>query len=579
VSGLKISIVIGSVLMLLLLGSSNGTLGFQTNIFTSYASGSCSNPVQTFQIGHTKYFENCYYEVGVSTVDGGINYTTIAGLSPNKTMTVQTGLLAEELNVGYGGKGQFSKGATISPISSTSSYTEIEISGKIGTLLAGTENLTFFSDKPYFVASVSSTILVKDYYSSHDIANFVGSPWTKTWIAPISDGVTETCNSNGCTTYTSPGGFDTKAGDIKSNIQTNGPTWGWLGNSATSTGRGIGFMLLNLSSTQPAEAAITHYELGAGRFEVEGDGVAPADKSSGKLAPHDLGYSVKPPQTLYVSFLVYLNNAPWTTFYNFAKSIFVGAQIGSYPASSFAFGTFAEKTRSPNLSDNKWYITNLVTSASEPLASANDGLIYFTSRNGSLANDFPLKMYLSINGSTAIDKNFSNGVPNVLSDTPSNTKIEVKWSDTTDHLALVMNFSTKSNSNKINVTGTLQATSPSVTINSLAVQTQVLNNYIDGTGPPNYYPSSFSNSLSWNYTNGVTSEGVAIALPSNNGFSGAVSFSGTNNEVANLALLPFSSSAPTNFAFAVSFYSPLLNYYAGYTENINVPILNIVTSF
>jgi hypothetical protein len=567
----KTSLLIVIFLFSLLLGSTLSSLGFQTNIFASYASGSCSAQIVPFTKGHTMYFENRYYEVGVSTVNGGINFTNIAGVT-TKTMTNKIGLLAEELDAG---KSQFTK-ATISPPNITPTYTEIEIKGNISTILRGTENLTFYVNEPYFIALVSSTILNKEYYTSHDVANYLQSPWTKTWIAPISNGTPETCSSGGCSTYTYPGGFDTAKGDIKSNIQTSGPTWGWLGNSSTSSGRGVGFMLLNYSSTEPAEAAITHYELSAGRFEVEGDGVAPADKASNQLAPHDLGYSVNAPQTLYASFLLYLNKVPYTTFQSFANSIYVTTNFGSYPASSFAFGTFAEKGKSPNLKDASWFITNLVTSASEPLATMNDGLVYFTGRNGSLANDFPLKMFLSINGSTSEDKNFGNGNPTVISDTPSFSKIEVKWTDTKNNLKLILNFTTKANSNKINVTGSLIALKSSVKISSLAVQFQALDNYIDGTGAPSAFPTTFSNSLSWNYTNGASSAGAAIALPNNNGFTGA-KFSGTNNEVANLTL-PFTSSARTNFAFAVSFYSPLSNYYAGYPENINVPIVNIITS-
>jgi hypothetical protein len=569
------SVVLASALMIIIVMSSFGPL-LGINILAASSAQSCPNPIQSFQIRHTLYVKNCFYEVGISTVNGGINYTTIAGLSSNKTMTAKTGLLAEELDVGFGGSSQFTK-ATVSVVQSTSSIVEIKVSGVIKTILSGTENLTFFSSEPYFVASLSSTILTKEYYTSHDVANYVRSPWTNTWVAPISNGTVEICNASGCSgtngySYPYPGGFDTGVGDIKSNIQTNGPTWGWLGTSSAPTGTGIGFMLLSVNSTEPAEAAITHYELNSGRFEVEGDGVAPADPQSNKAAPHDLGYSVNAPQTIYESFLVYLNNAPWTTFYTFAQSVYVSTQFGSYPASASNFGTFAEATRSPNLNDNKWYITNLVTSASGPLASVNNGMIYFTSRNGSLANDFPLKMYLSINGSTNEDKNFGNGVPLLISNTPSDAKIEITWTNSINHLKLVLNFTTKSNTDKINVTGYLAATSSSVKINSLALQMQVFNNYIDGTGAPNQSPTSINN-LSWNYTNGKTSVGVAIAVPGNNGFTGATF---PNSTVADLNM-PFTSSSPTNFAFAVSFYSPISNYYPGYTENINVPTMKIIT--
>jgi hypothetical protein len=588
----ELVILVGILLFSTLLGTVYASAGYQTNILSS--SGSTNCPLSVISTSTTQYIKNCYYEIGVNTANGEITYAAITDGS-NKSIVYQSGLLAEELDIGkpYGGIGHFTS-ASVSFNSVTSNYVQEEISGEIvssitgATILSGTVSLTFFANEPYFIASLNSTIETHDYYTSHDVANYVSPSWDSTWIAPDNSGATVICTSIGCNypngqlAYTRPEStFDTSAGDIKSSIQRNGPTWGWLGtSSSTSNAEGVGFVLLGLNSTSPDEAAITHYELNQGRFEMEGDGVAPADPTSNYAAPHALGYSSNVPQKMYSAFLVYLNAVPWTTFYNFINGLngsqaplWKSAIVGSYLGSSSSYAAFAENVRSPNLNDDNWYITNLVTSVSAPIISLKDAMFYFTGRNGSLANAFPMKMYLNLNGLTSIDSNFGTPTATVLSDDGTNAKLQVVWNDATDGLQLSVTFSTKSNTDKMNLTGYITVTrSAGLSIKSLSLQEDLFANYLDGTGFPSQYSSSTSE-LSWNYTN----VGIAVLLPSNNGFASLTS--NQTRGYLNLVNTAHTYSKGTSFpfSFAVSFYDPLSNFSPLYTRELYVPTLKIFT--
>lgn len=548
------------------------------------------------------YVKNCYYEIGVSTQNGEISYATITG-GPNDSITYQEGLFAEEFDIGdnLGGSFDFTQ-ASASLNVNTSSYVEIGIVGNIihsgDLLLSGTRNLTFFANEPYFIASVSSSIEIPGPYNSHDIASWLDPSWSQEWVGPGNNGTTEVCTSAGCSGYVRPENtFDTMPGDIKSLIQTDGPTWGWLGTSTSQTSaEGVGFLLLGLNSTNPDETAITHYEMNQNRFEIEGSGVAPADSTSDGEAPHALTNASSLPQTMYASFLVYLNDQPWSAFYNFINGansmqapLWKSEVIGSFLGSSEKYAAFAEEGQLPNNYDQKWFITNLATSVSAPIISTtnknfHDAMIYFTGRNSSLANDFPLKMYLNVDGSTSTDWNFGNGTATVLSNDGINAGLQVIWTDTKDGLKLTMDFTTSSYSDKINVSGSLQVIGTSgLKASTLSLQEDLFANYLDETAASGHASQylSVTNSmsvknLSWNYT----SVGISILLPSNNGFTGGVSSSQTNgflNLVNSSSTQTFPKGTSFSFDFAVSFYDPVSEFSTAYTQNIYVPTQKIFT--
>jgi hypothetical protein len=538
-------------------------------------------PLDVIVTTQMQYVKNCYYEVGVNRATGLIDYAAVTDGS-NTSITSSSssthGLLAEELDIGYGGAFSFTSASVSfnSPISSIPlSYVEEGISGDIvsttngATILQGTINMTFFANEPYFVASLSSNIEVLGMHSSHDFANWVNPTWNNEWVGPGNNGTTEVCTSIGCTHYTeAENTFDTVP-VIRSLFQRNGPTWGWLGSSTYN--EGVGFLLLGFNSTSPNEAAITHYEIRQTDFEIEGTGVAPASTGTA-VAPHAPEYSSSVPQKMYAAFLIYLNAGPYTAFLSFINGYWKNTLIGSYLGSSSSYAAFAEIGRTPNAGDYNWYITNLVTSVSAPQISHKDAMIYFTGRNSSLANNFPMKMYLNVDGSISDDWNFGTPTATVLSNDGTNAKLQVVWNDPTNGLQLSMTFSTKSDSNKINVTGYVEATNSNGYVSSLALQANVFENFLDGTGPPSQSPSSI-NHLSWNYTNGASSVGVSVL--NNGGFTSAEFTNSMEADLYLASLTPSSPKAP--FSFAVSFYDPLSDFSTSYTEPIYVPTLNIFT--
>lgn len=574
----KIIFLVGILLFSSLLGSVYSSAAVQTNV-SSLASVPSACPLSVFVVGQVQYIRDCYYEIGVNKATGLMSYAAITNGS-NQSITSGAGLLIEELDscCGFGGVGYFTSGV-VSIMANTQSIVELGISGETmdssgSTILTGTINMTFFANEPYFIASLSSTIEQSGPHIAHDFANFVTHTWSNAWVGPGNNGTTEVCTSAGCTHYTEPENtFDTNP-DIRSLIQRDGPTWGWLGTSAsTSNAEGIGFLLLGLNSTSPTEAAITHYEITQGEWEIEGTGIAPADPTSNSAAPHAIEYSANVPQTMYGAFLVYLNAAPYTTFESFINGFWKSASIGSYLGSSsqYAAFAFAGGSEQPNLNDNNWYITNLATSVSAPKISLQDAMIYFTGRNSSLANNFPMKMYLNLNGSTALDWNFGNPTATLLSNDGTNAKLQVVWNDPTDGLQLGMTFSTRSNSDKMNVTGYLEVTGNSLKVQTLSLQEDLFANYLDGSGLPSQYASS-TNKLSWNYTN----VGISILLPPSSGFVQESASQSTGN----LYLVDSSSQttfSKSTFSFSVSFNDPLSSFSSAYTENIYVPTVKLFT--
>jgi hypothetical protein len=598
----KLVVIVGILVFSTLLGSFYNSAAFQANVQQS-SGGSTICPLSTFVAGNMLFVKNCYYEMGINEVNGEISYAAITDGS-NTSVTYQEGFFAEEFDIGnnLGGSFDFTS-ATVTPNVVTPNYAQVSVSGEIvgsithEVMLSGTRNLTFFADEPYFVASVSSSIEKSGPYNSHDIASWLNPSWSQAWVGPGNNGTTEVCTSAGCSHYIAPESiFDTLPGDIKSLTQTNGPTWGWLGTSPSQTsGEGVGFLLLGLNSTNPDETAITHYEMNQNRFEIEGSGAAPADSTSEGEAPHALTNTSSLPQTMYASFLVYLNNQPWKTFYDFIYGanptqapLWKSDVIGSYLGSSERYAAFAEEGQTPNNYDQRWFITNLATSVSAPVISATnenlqDAMIYFTGRNSSLANDFPMKMYLNIDGSDSADWNFGNGTANVLSNDGTNAGLQIVWTNSKNGLKLTMTFSTSSYSEKIDVNGSLQVTgSNGLKVNAVSLQEDLFANYLDGAGPSGL-PSQFlsvTNStsvknLSWNYTN----VGISILLPSNKGFV-SVTSSQTNGYLnlvneASAQTYPKGTSFP--FSFAVSFYDPVSEFSAAYTQNIYVPTQKIFT--
>jgi hypothetical protein len=585
---IKLLILASILLNSTLLGGAYISSGFQTGTQLS-SSPSVSCPLTSFISNSTIYIKNCYYEVGTSTKNGQISYIAITDGS-NVSLSNQAGLLSEELDIGnnLGGYSRFTS-ATESLNVNTPDIMELSVVGKITNsssagqvMLQGTRNIIFFANEPYFIASLNSTIEITGPYNSHDIANYLNPYWNNEWVAPGINGTPEVCNSNGCSTYIIPESTtDTTPGDLKSLIQTSGPTWGWLGHNSSTSAEGIGFLLLGLNSTNPDETFITHYELNAGRFEIEGAGAAPADPTSNQEDPHALVYASDVPQKMYASFLVYVNNTPYTSFEDFISGFWKADVMGSYLGSSEKYAAFAEQGQLPNNNAQPWFITNLATSVSAPQISAikanfQDAMLYFTGRNNSLSNDFPLKMYLNINGSTKSDWNFGDGAAKVLTSDGTNAGLQVVWTDTKDHLQLIMIFNTKSNSDKMNVTGYLQTTSGSVDINSLSLQANVYDNFLDGTGPPDHSPTSISD-LSWDWINGASSVGVSIVLPSdNNGNFTDTSFPNSTTALLNLPASPTFTKSPI-FSFAVSFYDPISDFNNAYTEKIYVPTMKIFT--
>jgi hypothetical protein len=542
-------------------------------------SSSTNCPLSSLVIGHTRYVKNCYYEIGVNTVNGEVSYAAITDGS-NKSVAAQAGLLAEELDDGIGGVGHFTSAKVSINTKTLPGYVEEGISGETvssttgAEILSGTVNLTFFADEPYFVASLNSTIETVGPHNSHDVANYVSKNWNKAWVGPGNNGTLEVCITAGCTHYAKPEStFDTSP-DIRSLLQRNGPTWGWLGNtSSTSKAEGIGFLVLGWNSTSPNEAAITHYEVKQIDFEIEGTGIGPADPTSDKIAPHALQYSSNVPQKMYGAVLVYLNDSSYARFYNFIQGLWKSAVVGSFLGSSSSYAAFAETSVRPNLKDDQWYITNLVTSVSAPQSSSTNGMIFFTGRNSSLANDFPMKMYLNLNSSDSVDSNFKTYKTTLISNDGTNAKVLVVWNDTKNGLVMAMNFSTKSNSDIINVTGYVQVTGASLKAKSLSLQENLYANYLDGVGLPT--TSSSDSKLSWNYTN----VGIAMLLPTSSDFVKI-----TSSPSSGYLYLVNSGSAKTYlkgssfpFRFAVSLYDPLSNFSPQYTENIYVPTLKFFT--
>jgi hypothetical protein len=595
----KLVILVAIILFSSPLGSFYISAGFQTNLrSTSSATTNC--PLSSFTKGEFQYVKNCYYEIGINKEDGEVSYAAITDGS-NKSISSQAGLLAEELDIGYGGLGHFNSNIKVPAPTVSSTYVEESISGKIKNsgkvILAGTINMTFFAGEPYFIASLNTTIKAVGTHNSHDIANYVSSSWLKAWAGPQNNGGTEVCTKKSCKgaiDYTSPENtFDTTP-DIKTLIQQNGPTWGWLGNSSsTSKAEGIGFLLLGINSTSPDETAITHAVIKGpsteeptqvGDWELEGIGVDPSDASSRYLAPHALEYSGVVPQAEYASILVYMNAVPYTTFYNFISGFWKADVVGSFLGSASSYAAFAEVGRSPNLNDDAWYITNLATSVSAPNFTKSpvleDAMLYFTGRNSSLANDFPMKTYLDVNGLTSKDWNFGSPKATVLSPYGTPTQLQVVWKDPTNGLQLTMEFSTKPNSEMINVSGSLEVTGASgLTASTLALQEDLFANYIDGTGYATQYTTETNSTppgyLTWNYTN----MGIAVFLPSGNGFQSV-----SSNQKAGYLNLVNSSSSQTYpqgttfpFSFAVSFFDPVSNFSPAYTQNIYVPTLKLFT--
>jgi hypothetical protein len=580
-SDFKVSILVGLIVFSsLLLGIAPVSAVQSSTVSSSSSGGSCQ--LSTFTgVGEMQYVKNCYYEIGVNKSSGIVSYIAIVDGSNQSIYDTTTshggaGLLTEELD----GILRFNSGQRVSINVNTPSVVEEGILGDIvtssGPILAGTENITFFANEPFFIVSMTSTIVAPGIHYGHDFANFVSSNWDQVWVGPGSDGTTtQVCNSSRCSTYSEAETTLDTAPDIKSLIQRDGPTWGWLGNSSvtSSNAEGVGFLLLGLNSTNPIESSTSHYELNSGDFEIEGTGVAPADYVAGGLASHNLE-KVTPPQSLYGAFLVYVNAAPYTTFENFISGYWKSTIMSSYLGSSSSNAAFAETGTSTNPAGNleDWYITNLATSVSGPQPSSANGMVYFTGRNSSLANDFPMKLFLYLNGHATVDSNFATATASLHS-SGSISKLQLVWNDTTDGVGLTMIFSTTPNSDKINVTGSVEVTGSSLSIQTLSLEEKLFANYLDGAGLP--VVSSSTSAISWTYSY----VGIALLLPPGNGISQhtANATRGYLNLVNSTASQNYSHGKSFPFSFAVSIYDPVSNFSPNYNENIYVPITNIFT--